>query len=108
LLKGYGNGLGEHIAVISFFEVFPHKCTDRIKKSSIDNDIPVLAGISFFAVKVVHIGLVQEDHIPGMQCAGLAVEGMGNGTFQDIEDLIELVAVNDLIAVFRDFGVKWL
>lgn len=94
--------------MISVFKVFSHKRANRIEKLGADNDIPVFAGISFFAVKMVNIGLVQKDDISGMQRAGFAIEGMGNGTFQNIEDFIELVTVNDLIPVFRYFGVKWL
>jgi hypothetical protein len=68
----------------------------------------VFAGISFFTVKIVNIGLIQENDVPGMQSAGLTIEGVGNGTFQNIKDLVETVTVNDLITVFCNFGVKWL
>jgi hypothetical protein len=108
LLKGYGKGFREQIAVISMLKVFPHECTNRIKKLSGDDDIPVLAGISFFTVKGVNIGLIQENNVTGMQGAGLSVEGVGDGTFQNIENFVEPVRVNDLITVFRNFGVKWL
>jgi hypothetical protein len=108
LFKGHRNGFGENIVMISRFKIFPHKGANRIKKLGRNNDIPMLAMVSFFPVKMVNIGLVQEDDVSGMQCMGLSVEGMGNGTFQNIENLIEPVAVDDFITVFRNFGVKWL
>ena len=108
LFKGYGNDFREHVAMISCFKVLSHKCTNRIKKLSGDNDIPVFTEISFFPVKSVNIRLIQKDDVAGMQGAGFAVEGVGNGTLQNIENFIEPVRVNDLITVFRNFGVKWL
>lgn len=108
LLQRNGNDFRERVAVVSGFEVFPHKCTKGMEKISRDNNIPVFAVISFFPVKMVNVGLVQEDDISGMEGLGLAIEGVGNGTFQNIEYFVEPVRVNDLITVFRDFGTKWL
>ena len=108
LLQGYGNGFRELIAVISCFEVFSHKCTNGIEKIGGDDNIPVLAGISFFAVKMVDIGLVQENDISGVQSLRLSVEGVGNGAFQNIENFIETMTMDNLVTVFGNFGVKWL
>lgn len=108
LLQGHGDDFGEHIAVIRNIKVFSHKRADRFKELRGDNDIPVFAVISFFPVKVVNVGLIQKYDVSGVQGMGFPVEGVGNGTLQNIENFIESVRVNDLIAVLCNFGVKWL
>ena len=103
LFKGKREDFRKSVIVIGFLEAVTHKGTDGIKKVGMDNNIPVLAGIAFFPVKAVYIGEVQKDHITGVEGMALSVEGVGNRAFQNVKDFIKLMAMNDIIAVFRNF-----
>ena len=41
-----------------------------------------------------------------MEHLAFTVQGVGNRAFQNIKDLIKLMAVNDIIAIFCNFRVK--
>ena len=103
LFKGKREDFRKSVIVIGFPEAVTHKGTDGIKKVSMDNNIPVFAGIAFFPVKAVYIGEVQKDHIPGVEDMALSVKGVGDSAFQNIEDFVKPVAVNYFITVFRNF-----
>lgn len=94
--------------MIGKIKFLSQKGAEGIKKLRMDDDIPMLAGVALFPLEAVNVVQVQENHITGVQGAGLAVEGVGDGALQNIENLIELMAVNDFIAIFCDFGVKGL
>ena len=103
LLKGKREDFGKCIIMIGFLEAVAHKGTDGIKKIGMDNNIPVFAGVALFPVEAVYIGEVQKDHITGAEDKGFSIEGVGDSAFQNIEDFVKLMAMNNIIAVFRNF-----
>ena len=92
--------------MVGLFKGFPHKSADGIKKIGMDNNIPVLAGVAFLPAEIVDVCLIEEYHISGVENPGFTVESMGNGAFQNIENLIELVCMDNFIAVLGNFGVE--
>ena len=79
LLQREGENFREGIIVVGVLEAVAHKAADRIKKVGVDNNIPVLAGVPFLPVEVMHIGQIQKAHIARVECLGLAIEGVGDG-----------------------------
>ena len=103
LLKGKREDFRKSVIVIGFLEAVAHKGTDGIKKVGMDNNIPMFAGVAFFPVEAVYIGEVQKNHITGAENMALSVEGVGNRAFQNIKEFVKLMAMNNIIAVFRNF-----
>ena len=103
LFKGKREDFGKSVIVIGFLKAVTHKGTDGIKKVSMDNNIPVFAGIAFFPVEAVNVGEVQKDHITGVENIAFSVERVGNRAFQNVKDFVKLMAMNHIVAVFRNF-----
>ena len=103
LFQGKRENFRKSVIVIGFFETVAHKGTDGIKKVGVDDNIPVFAGVAFFPVEAVYIGKVQKNHITGAENMVIPVEGVGNRAFQNVKDFVKLMAMNDIVAIFRDF-----
>ena len=102
LFQGQGQYLGQVIVLIGVLKILAQETAHGIKEICMDDNVPVLAGVAFFADEAVDILQVQKHHIPGVEDAGFTVEHMGDGAFEHIEDLIEFVPVDDVITVFCD------
>lgn len=107
LVKGEHNYLWQGVVQVGVIKLLADKFTDFFKKFCADDDIPVLAGVSRFAGKSMDIVPVEKNDISPGQGGDRTVHIVGNFPFQNIENLIKIMGMEDVAVIIGcDFGGK--